>query len=295
MANRYYRNRDREFGREQNDRYEGRDRGYRSRSDYPDRTSSVSGWDHTDRTGGERYFGGGMDTGEGYDPGFEGGFENRDFGGERSPNYDRYTGRRTGRTSRQMDDPYGSRRPSYGSRPARRFNSDDTGGYGYYGYHGERYGDRYLGSEEGFQTDREGYDERGWWDRTVDEVSSWFGDEDAERRRRMDEREGYSARGKYRGKGPKNYTRSDSRIQEDISERLYDNDYIDASDIELTVKEGDVILTGTVADRFCKRLAEDIAEDVSGVKNVENRLRIDTASHQQQTTSTGSFAAGGSR
>ena len=25
--------------------------------------------------------------------------------------------------------------------------------------------------------------ERGWWDRTTDEVSSWFGDEDAERRR----------------------------------------------------------------------------------------------------------------
>ena len=133
MANRRYRNRDREFGREQNERDEGRNRGSRSRSDYPDRTSSVSGWDYTDRTGGESYFGGGMNTGEGYDPGYESSFENRDFGGERSPNYDRYTGRRTGRTSRQMDDPYGSRRPSYGSRPARRFNSDDTGGYGYYG------------------------------------------------------------------------------------------------------------------------------------------------------------------
>lgn len=33
---------------------------------------------------------------------------------------------------------------------------------------------------------REGLD-RGWWDRTSDEVSSWFGDEEAERRRRMDE------------------------------------------------------------------------------------------------------------
>ena len=30
--------------------------------------------------------------------------------------------------------------------------------------------------------------ERGWWDRTSDEVSSWFGDEGAERRRRIDER-----------------------------------------------------------------------------------------------------------
>lgn len=30
--------------------------------------------------------------------------------------------------------------------------------------------------------------ERGWWDRASDEMSSWFGDEDAGRRRRMDER-----------------------------------------------------------------------------------------------------------
>src|SRR5690606_34687114 len=105
--------------------------------------------------------------------------------------------------------------------------------------------------------------------------------------------EGYYSRGQYRGKGPKGYTRSDSRIQEDISERLADNDYIDASEVELTVKDGEVILTGTVADRFCKRLAEDIAEDVSGVSHVENRLRVDTTS--THTGNTGSFAAGGSR
>lgn len=28
--------------------------------------------------------------------------------------------------------------------------------------------------------------ERGWWDKTTDEISSWFGDENAEQRRRMD-------------------------------------------------------------------------------------------------------------
>ena len=32
--------------------------------------------------------------------------------------------------------------------------------------------------------------DRGWWDRTSDEVSSWLGDDEAERRRRMDERSG---------------------------------------------------------------------------------------------------------
>jgi hypothetical protein len=33
---------------------------------------------------------------------------------------------------------------------------------------------------------RGGHDERGFWDRASDEVSSWFGDDDAERRRRQD-------------------------------------------------------------------------------------------------------------
>ena len=33
---------------------------------------------------------------------------------------------------------------------------------------------------------RGGRDERGFWDRASDEVASWFGDDDAERRRRQD-------------------------------------------------------------------------------------------------------------
>jgi hypothetical protein len=36
--------------------------------------------------------------------------------------------------------------------------------------------------------DRGSYGRRDWGDRAGDEVRSWFGDDDAERRRRMDER-----------------------------------------------------------------------------------------------------------
>ena len=36
---------------------------------------------------------------------------------------------------------------------------------------------------------------RGWMDRAGDEVRSWSGDEDAERRRRMDEARGYGMMG----------------------------------------------------------------------------------------------------
>ena len=121
-------------------------------------------------------------------------------------------------------------------------------------------------------------DERSWWDRTTDEVSSWFGDEDAERRRERDRRQA-----QYRGKGPKNYSRSDERIREDVNDRLSDDPFIDASDIDVTVSSGEVTLTGTVDHRSTKRRAEDIAESVSGVKHVENRLRVSQSAGSQSS------------
>jgi osmotically-inducible protein OsmY len=111
-------------------------------------------------------------------------------------------------------------------------------------------------------------DDRSWWDRAGDEVLTWFGDDYAERRRRHDQI--------HRGKGPKNYVRADDRIREDINDRLTDEWNIDASDIEVTVSNGEVTLSGFVTDRFQKRRAEDIAEHVSGVKHVENRIRLNT-------------------
>jgi osmotically-inducible protein OsmY len=117
---------------------------------------------------------------------------------------------------------------------------------------------------------------RGWWDRAADEVLSWFGDEEAVRRRRTDDpREARAyGEGKFRGRGPKNYRRSDERIREEISDRLTDNEWIDASDVDLNIANGEVILSGTVDSRYAKRLAEDIAESVSGVANVQNNLRV---------------------
>ena len=78
----------------------------------------------------------------------------------------------------------------------------------------------------------------------------------------------------HRGKGPRNYQRRDERILEDVNDRLCDNAYIDASEIEVSVSSGDIVLAGRVEDRKSKRLAEDIAESVAGVQNVENRLRV---------------------
>ena len=80
--------------------------------------------------------------------------------------------------------------------------------------------------------------------------------------------------GLYKGKGPRNYRRSDDRIQDNINERLTDDPLVDASEVEVAVQDGEVILSGTVDDRVAKRRAEDIAESVSGVTNVENRIRV---------------------
>lgn len=78
----------------------------------------------------------------------------------------------------------------------------------------------------------------------------------------------------HRGKGPRNYKRRDERILEDINDRLCDNPYLDASEVEVRVSEGNVVLSGSVENREAKRLAEDIAESVAGVENVENGLRV---------------------
>lgn len=78
----------------------------------------------------------------------------------------------------------------------------------------------------------------------------------------------------HRGKGPRGYKRSDDRIREDVSDRLTEEAQLDPSDVEVTVRDGEVTLEGHVAERFEKRLAEDWAETVTGVVHVQNNIRI---------------------
>jgi hypothetical protein len=84
--------------------------------------------------------------------------------------------------------------------------------------------------------------------------------------------------GPHRGKGPSGYQRSDERLRELVCDSLTDDDQLDASRIEVGVTGGEVTLSGMVDDRQAKRAAEDCAYSVSGVRDVQNRLRVGSGS-----------------
>jgi osmotically-inducible protein OsmY len=100
----------------------------------------------------------------------------------------------------------------------------------------------------------------------------------------------------HRGRGPANYTRSNERLLEDANERLTRDPHVDASKINVTCKDNEITLDGTVDSRSAKRRAEDIVDDISGVKHVQNNLRVESRESyygQSSTTSASSSSATG--
>jgi hypothetical protein len=205
---------------------------------------------------------------------------------------------------------------------------------------------RYRGESDFRVADRRGRDRRDWdrreyerrrrdepgvVERLVDELRSWFRDEDARRRddreaarrwgggargwgERSDEEvdrggdrdyeprwgwgdpsawgaerggqpweraRGGAAAGPHTGRGPRGYQRADERIREDVCDALCEHGYVDASDIEVTVLNGEVTLIGIVRERPQKRMAEDAAEQISGVREVHNQLRVTPGGAEQ--------------
>ncbi len=76
------------------------------------------------------------------------------------------------------------------------------------------------------------------------------------------------------GRGPKGYQRRDENIYEDVCQTLKLSPDVDASNLEVEVKDGNVFLRGTVPTRAIKRMAELEIENISGVKDVQNLLTI---------------------
>jgi osmotically-inducible protein OsmY len=203
------------------------------------------------------------------------GEEDRVFGQPRGPRASprggtyAYGAEDSARGYQRQYDPYLDRNQGYESRPFNPYRGEfgasyEDSGYGRGGHH------RHHGDGR-----------RGFWEKAQDEVASWMGDHDALERRMQD------ARGSHYGKGPKGYRRSDERIRDEVSDRLSDDHWLDASDIEVRVENGEVTLTGTVTDRDSKRRAERLAESASGVSDVQNNIKV------RQASSTGSGEGSG--
>lgn len=134
-----------------------------------------------------------------------------------------------------------------------------------------------VGANRGWHPDRwEGYNEGAY-------RGGWNDDLQVGARRREQRRAGPGPNrsqrpeeyGPHAGKGPRNFVRADARIMDDVVYRLTLHGQVNASHIGVNVQDGVVILSGTVPNRQQKRLAEDTADSVSGVKDVDNRLRIE--------------------
>jgi osmotically-inducible protein OsmY len=97
------------------------------------------------------------------------------------------------------------------------------------------------------------------------------------------ERRSFRPEGPHRGRGPRGYVRSPARIYEDLCDRLTDNPFVDASDIEVLVAGTEVTLSGLVKDPIALRQAQAIAEEVAGVTHVHNQLQLLPAGEHETT------------
>ncbi len=162
-----------------------------------------------------------------------------------------------------------------------------------YGAQGRGYGGRNRGQEG--RTGR-GYDSPTSFG---DDEGGYYGDRPSWREESMSfetaERGGYN-RGPtaWRDRGsrrtdPKGYIRSDDRVRENVCEALAHSG-LDVSDVSVAVADGRVVLEGTVPNRRIKHSVEDCTVDCAGVNDVDNRIRVASATGTGPMTS----GAGGS-
>jgi hypothetical protein len=78
----------------------------------------------------------------------------------------------------------------------------------------------------------------------------------------------------HRGKGPKGYRPSDERLRENICERLTEDPFIDATDIDVSVANGEVTLSGTVDSRRMKFSVEELVAGLPGIAGVDNTIKV---------------------
>lgn len=181
----------------------------------------------------------------------------------------RHNNERDNRGARNAADGRGDRKHQPGGDPGpeREWGAGYGGGYGRSAGYGERGGRGDWGGQNAGVDPEYGSNYGGYG------ASSGYYESGAAYREPGYATGNYTG-GQFAGRGPRNYRRSDERILEDVNDSLTRNAALDATDIEVSVSDGDVTLTGQVADRRAKRLAEDVADSCTGVHDVMNQLRI---------------------
>lgn len=66
----------------------------------------------------------------------------------------------------------------------------------------------------------------------------------------------------------------DEGLREQVLKAIAASPQIDQGDIDVFVRNGAVLLEGTVHGRDARQLAEDLARSVDGVKSVQNRIDV---------------------
>jgi len=73
---------------------------------------------------------------------------------------------------------------------------------------------------------------------------------------------------------PVHASKADNRIESTARQSYIFKTFLRGDDIKIVSKDGDVTLTGIVADNFNKEVAGETLAGISGVKRVDNRLEI---------------------
>ena len=174
---------------------------------------------------------------------------------------------------RETQGRYGYGGPSY-SRDWERFREGERSfgpSYGQGSFGGSSYGQGYRPESQG-RSGGQGFGGQEWNRSGSEWAGGGFGSgrEGWGMGREFGTSRGY---GSFTGRAPKNYKRSDERIREDVCDVLTECD-LDCEEVEVTVRDGEVTLTGTVQSREDRREMERTAERVMGVKDVTNQIRV---------------------
>jgi osmotically-inducible protein OsmY len=91
----------------------------------------------------------------------------------------------------------------------------------------------------------------------------------------MTRQERRAAENSERRHGERRQQRPDESLAREIHEILTEDPELEASEIEVQVEGGAVTLIGIVDSSDAKLMAEELAESVTGVREVHNRLRVE--------------------